>query len=98
MNGTASVLAISPDRQIVAMNRHREEHKLWTPTAANIADFAKLPGKGWYVFVAELMHSKVPGIKNVNYVHDILVADGKHLTGETFEKPPNSVVRFAAEK
>ena len=41
-------------------------------------------GKGWYVFVAELLHSKVPGLRNINYVHDVLVADGILLVGETF--------------
>jgi len=84
MNGTGNVLAISPERKIVAMNRHNATHKLWTPTAANEADFAKLPGNGWYVFVAELLHSKVPGIRDVNYVHDVLVADGHYLVGESF--------------
>lgn len=85
MNGTCNVLAVSPDRKIVAMNRHNASHKLWTPTKENVADFAHLPGHGWYVLLSELLHSKVPGIRNVNYVHDILVADGEHLTGMSFE-------------
>jgi len=86
MNGTCSVLAINPQKQIVAMSRHKTEHKLWTPTEENNLDFSKLPGKGWYVFIAELMHSKIPGIRNVNYVHDVLVDNGDYLVGETFWK------------
>jgi len=86
MNGTCSVLAISPERQIFAMNRHEDEHKLWQPKPAHLQDFVKLPGKGWYVFVAELLHSKVPGIRDVNYVHDILVADGVQLAGTRFDQ------------
>ena len=45
--------------------------------------FLGLPG-GWYVFTAELLHSKVPGLRNINYIHDILVTDSEHLTGTTF--------------
>jgi hypothetical protein len=82
-NGTCNVLAVSPDKDIVAMNRHKEDHKLWTPNVAKLGAFTSLPGTGWYVFVAELLHSKVPGIRDVNYVHDILVQDGNYLVGVT---------------
>ncbi len=30
------------------------------------------------------MNNKTPNIKNVNYIHDILVADGKRLDGLTY--------------
>lgn len=83
LNGTCNVLAVNPARQIVAMNRHAEQHKAWKPTEASSRAFRKLPGKGWWVFVAELMHSKVPGIKDTNFVHDVLVADGVYLIGKT---------------
>ena len=84
LNGTCNVLAVAPDRRIVAMNRHNETHKLWTPTPASSRVFQKLPGKGWYVFTTELMHSKVPGIKDTNFIHDVLVADGAYLVGTAF--------------
>lgn len=80
-NGTCNVIAVSPDKDIVAMNRHKEEHKLWTPNMAKLGAFTNLPGEGWYVFVAELLHSKVPGIRDINYVHDMLVCDGEYLVG-----------------
>jgi hypothetical protein len=83
MNGTNNVLAISPERKIVAMSRHKEEHKLWTPTISNEYDFFKLPGAGWYVFGAELLHSKVAGLRNINYLHDIYVNNGDYLVGTT---------------
>lgn len=83
--GTCSVLAVTPERTIKAMNRHEEEHKLWSPTAASTKAFLDLPGDGWYVFVAELLHSKVAGgPKDTNYLFDILVADGNYLVGKTF--------------
>jgi hypothetical protein len=84
-NGTCSVIAVSPDKDIVAKNRHKEDHKLWRPDTNKLTAFTDLPGKGWYVFVAELMHSKVKiedgGVRNTNYIHDILVCDGDYLVG-----------------
>lgn len=82
-NGTCSVIFVSPDKKVTAMSRHNDQHKAWQPTPAVMKRFADLPGKGWYVFVAELLHNKVPGIKNVNYIHDILVRDGEYLVGST---------------
>jgi len=66
------------------MTRHADEHKAWQPNADTARAFQNLPGNGWFVFVAELLHSKVPGIRNVNYLHDILVCDGEHLIGKTY--------------
>jgi hypothetical protein len=88
MNGTCNVLAISPERKIVAMSRHKEPHKLWTPNEDSERAFKNLPGNGWYVFIGELLHSKVadPSLKNINYLHDILVADGEMLNGKTYDE------------
>jgi hypothetical protein len=84
-NGTCNLIAVSPQGEIVAMNRHKEDHKLWAPTAGSSAAFKNLPGSGWYVFVAELLHSKVQGgPRDTNYVFDILVSDGVYLVGKTF--------------
>ena len=84
LNGTCNVMAVSPDRKTIkAMTRHNEPHKLWSPSTHTAKTFADLPGNGWYVFVAELMHSKVPGIRDINYIHDVLVADGEYLVGAT---------------
>ncbi len=86
-NGTCNVIAVSPapNRELIVMNRHKEDHKLWTPTEGSSAAFKALPGTGWYVFVAELLHSKVMGgPRDTNYVFDVLVADGTYLVGKTF--------------
>lgn len=87
-NGTCSVIFVSPDKKVTAMNRHNEEHKAWTPTPEVMADFARLPGNGWYVFVGELLHNKISSaaLKNIHYVHDVLVANGEYLVGRTQEQ------------
>lgn len=93
LNGTCNVLSVSPDNVIDARTRHfnidEGQHKLWAPSANTAAPFKTLPrpNGGWYVFVAELMHSKVKdGIRDTNYIHDILVADGEYLVGKAFEE------------
>jgi hypothetical protein len=88
-NGTGNVMAISPDRQIIAMNRHHDVHKLWTPDEITRRAFLDLPGDGWYYLVAELLHSKVIGMRHINYINDILVADGEYLIGTTFAQRQN---------
>ncbi len=83
-NGTCNLMDITSDREIIAWNRHNEPHRAWQPDNRTRQAFMNLPGKGWYKFVAELMHSKIPGIRHINYVHDVLVADGESLIGTTF--------------
>jgi hypothetical protein len=83
-NGTNSVIFVNPKRDVFAMGRHNNEHKAWEFTPESAAIFKTMPGKGWYVFNAELMHSKVPGIRDTNYIHDILVEDGEYLLGTTY--------------
>lgn len=85
-NGTSNVMAISPDRQITAMMRDRKPHKAWEPDERTRRAFLDLPGKGWYYFCAELLHSKVSGLRHTNYIFDILVADGTRLEGTTFSE------------
>jgi hypothetical protein len=90
-------MAISPQRKVVAMQRTNKAHILWSPSDHTANPFRDLKGHGWYVFVAELLHSKVAaekqrqatgsesGLRDINYINDILVADGTTLTGTTFE-------------
>jgi hypothetical protein len=87
-NGTNNGMAISPRCEITAMQRRNEPHALWAPSEHTKEAFRDLPG-GWYYFVAELLHSKVSGgaakgLRDINYINDILVADDKHLVGTTF--------------
>lgn len=82
-NGTANIFG-SNGTTFKAMNRHNEDHKAWAPSSAT-SDLLVRASKGkWLVVVAELMHNKVPGIKNVNYINDILVYEGKLLYETTF--------------
>ena len=82
MNGQCLVLAISPEREIIARGRHGDEApKLWCPgeNLQRLAD--QLPGRGWHVLVCELLHTKGVGVKDTVYLHDILVDDGDYLIG-----------------
>ena len=83
-NGTNSEIFISPEKEVFAYNRQGEKHKRWNFTEKTAAQFKKLPGKGWYVINAELLHSKVKGLRDVNYIHDVLVDDGEYLGGTTY--------------
>lgn len=84
-NGTCTIIAMSPEGEFHAMNRHAENHKAWNLTD-HIKEFLKrtLPKNGWTVLVAEILHSKTPTIKDTIYIHDIIVAGSKQLVGTTF--------------
>jgi hypothetical protein len=89
-NGTNSVIFVPPDRIPFAYNRHGERHKLWDFDEESARFFARLPGHNWYVFNAELLHSKVSGgPKNTNYLHDCLVYDGIYLVGRSYRERYN---------
>ena len=82
-NGTCNVIAVSPNKEITCMGRHKDLHKQWQVDEDSSRFLQKLPD-AWYVFVAELLNNKVRGIRNINYVFDLLVADNKYLVGKTF--------------
>ena len=84
MNGTFNQIIVSPTGRLVCRRRDGSEHKQWWATEVNEKAFQNLPGDGYYVFSAELLNDKTKHIKNVNYLHDILVADGKLLTGTSY--------------
>jgi hypothetical protein len=81
-NGTCNILVMTPEYKFIAMNRHGEEHKAWAPTELSTAPF-KLLEPGWYVFVSEVLNNKVPGIRDTQYVFDLLVYKGVYLVGST---------------
>jgi hypothetical protein len=84
-NGTCNIITVDPKGKLHCMNRHKETHKLWEPTEDSSEAFLDLP-RGWYVFVAELLHNKVKGIRDTNYINDILVCEGEYLVGMTFRE------------
>jgi hypothetical protein len=84
-NGTCTVLVKDPAGNLTAFTRHNEAHKLWIPDPSTpcLRKFKELPAK-WMVFVGELLHSKVQGIRDTLYLFDMIVDDNKQLVGETF--------------
>lgn len=82
-NGTCNVLIIAPDKTFKTWTRHKEAHKNWTCDQQTIQPILDV-SKGWTVFVTEVLHSKVPGIRDTQYIFDILVYDGNFLFGKTF--------------
>lgn len=86
LNGTNSVIFVSPEKELTAMNRYKDFHKAWAFTGESSKMFKSLPGEGWWVFNVELMHSKTPHIKDTNYIHDVLVANGMMLSNTTYRE------------
>jgi hypothetical protein len=93
-NGTCAVVWVSPDKAVTSMNRHAEDHKLWSPTPDSSRLLSRLKGKGWNVFVAELLHSKVSGgPRDTLYLNDALVLDGAYLVGRTYHERYSAMFR-----
>jgi hypothetical protein len=87
-NGTCSVIYVPPKGEPFAKTRHEKdpEHKVWAFSERSAGSFIGARTKGWSVYVAELMHSKGNGIRDTNYIHDVLVYDGEYLIGKTYEE------------
>jgi hypothetical protein len=80
-NGTCTEI-FSCGANVIFKTRHNDDHKAWEPLPQHVAFFAGR--EKWNVYVAELLHSKGPRLKNHLYLFDILVSDGMELIGETF--------------
>lgn len=85
-NGTHTEAKVYPDRRIEAWDRHGELQKAWSFTPATAEIFQAIPGRDWFLFDMELVHNKTKHIKQQLYVYDILVCEGIHLTGTTYEQ------------
>lgn len=79
-NGTCTVIFARGD-EVIFKTRHNDDHKAWSAQPSHSAFFAGRDG--WNVYVAELLHSKGPLVKNHLYLFDILVNDGQELIGAT---------------
>jgi hypothetical protein len=85
-NGTGTTIAISPTKEFFVMTRHGTPHKLWQITDYHKEHLARLfPEPEWFYLIIEVLHSKTKTIKNVIYIHDILVYKSEVLYGSTFE-------------
>lgn len=98
-NGTCTIIAMSPDGEFTAMNRHKEQHKAWVLTK-HIKDVLRghLPSDSWTVLVAEIMHSKTPTIKDTIYIHDIIVYQSRQLVGSTFGERQKILINLLPSK
>lgn len=85
MNGTCSLIGVSPTGTVHTLTRHNTPHKRWAITGKtkDIAAYGK-PGY-WTVFLAELLNDKTTDIKDTLYIFDILVNESVQLVGTTFE-------------
>jgi hypothetical protein len=79
-NGTCTVIFSKGD-SVIFKTRHNDAHKAWSPQPSHLAFFAGRDA--WNVYVAELLHSKGPLVKNHLYLFDVLVSDGQELIGTT---------------
>lgn len=82
-NGTCTVIFAKGDK-VIFKTRHNDDQKIWSPTPEHIHFFQG--SRNWEVYVAELLHSKTPHIKNQLYIFDKIVENGIHLVGTTFEE------------
>lgn len=84
LNGTCSLIGVSPDGELHNLTRHGEKHKRWVPVRSRvIVDFA--PKGVWTVFLAELLHEKTTTVKDTLYIFDLLVQSSQQLVGTTQE-------------
>lgn len=83
-NGTCTVI-FARGKEVIFKTRHDDDHRAWTPKPEHIK-FFQSDSTEWNVYVAELIHSKTPHIKDQLYIFDMIVEDGEQLTGVTFEE------------
>lgn len=84
-NGTCSIIAISPNRDVIAMNRHSEAHRQWKITGHIKNELLRLfPESGWFYLIGEVLHAKTKTIKDTLYLFDCVVWNGEYLVGSTF--------------
>lgn len=82
-NGTCTVVFAKGD-EVIFKTRHNDDHKQWSPLPEHVKFFQG--SSDWNVFVAELVHSKTPHVKNQLYIFDQIVDGGVQLVGTSFEE------------
>jgi hypothetical protein len=99
MNGTCCTIYVPSitEGPSFAMGRHGPDNELQWQPGNRWQEFQQhLPGKGWYVFVGELLHSKGVGVRDTIYLHDLLVDDGEYLIGKTYADRYECLSRLCA--
>lgn len=85
-NGTCTLIGVDPQGKIHSLTRHNAPHKLWNPETSSALRHLTTVKGSWNVFEAEVMHSKVKGIRDTVYLFDILVHQSKQLIGTTWSE------------
>lgn len=83
-NGTCTLLVMTPS-EIIAYDRHGSRQKMWKgPNKDMTSGLRERLPIGYSAIVGETLHSKVPGIRDVFYIFDIVAVQGQLLLGKTF--------------
>ena len=99
MNGNCLLLGISPSGEIFPYTRHGTEPTRWRPGESCRELSQWLVGKGWHVFVGELLHTAGPhgeAIKDTIYIFDILVAEDEYLVGVSHKTRQEKLAKVLA--
>ena len=86
-NGTCSIIGRCDDKVIRSATRHDEPHKAWQAdyNSPALRALKRLPNQ-WFVFEAEVLHSKGNGLRDFVCIFDILVANNKTCDGMTWSQ------------
>jgi len=87
LNGQRNLTYIDPDGNFQFWNRHKEEHRSYSPPdflRDELRDVLGVERGKWSVFDGELLHLKDKTIKNTIYLFDVLVFNGKFLLNSTY--------------
>lgn len=100
-NGTRLLIKIKEDNSIELWNRHKRKLEAYTPTKEleeqlqSLKEIFELENEN-QLLDGELIHSKHPAMKHKIAVWDILVKNGTHLIGETYENRYQSIKIFSS--
>jgi hypothetical protein len=84
LNGNRNIIKVNADRSIEFWNRH-EGKQDYVVTAEMREEILRISPEGTVtVWDSELMDKKFKGIKDVIYLYDVLVWEGKHNIGMTY--------------
>lgn len=98
-NGTSTVIIVRPDHSVFAIRGDGgKPHLNWQFTEKSRFPFTQLPSQ-WFVFHGDLLHNRVKGFRDINYVYDISVYRGEKLYGNTYAERYDLLIElFALDK